>query len=54
MKWLDIENVRERATSEEFAKDSYENLIFSICRYHEFTGNKDICVYYICAFIYIC
>ncbi|ORX57930.1 hypothetical protein BCR36DRAFT_344821 [Piromyces finnis] len=38
MKWLDIENIKERATSEEFAKDSYENLIFSICRYHEFTG----------------
>jgi len=38
MHWLDLENIKERATSEEFARDSYENLIFSICRYHEFTG----------------
>ncbi|ORX85065.1 hypothetical protein BCR32DRAFT_200321 [Anaeromyces robustus] len=38
MNWLNLENIKERTTSEEFAKDSYENLIFSICRYHEFTG----------------
>ncbi|CAG8514405.1 3539_t:CDS:2, partial [Diversispora eburnea] len=28
-----------RMTTEEFARDSYENLLFSICRFHEFTGN---------------
>jgi len=38
MNWLNNDNIKERATTEEFAKDSYENLIFSICRYHEFTG----------------
>lgn len=27
-----------RATTEEFARDSYENLLFSICRFHEWTG----------------
>lgn len=26
-------------TTEEFARDSYENLLFSICRFHEYTGN---------------
>jgi len=28
----------ERVVSEEFARDSYENLLFSICRFHEVTG----------------
>ncbi|KAK9450664.1 uncharacterized protein V1518DRAFT_411382 [Limtongia smithiae] len=31
-------NVSLRVTTEEFAKDSFENLLFSICRFHEFTG----------------
>jgi len=38
MKWLDNDDIRKRSTTEEFARDSYENLIFSICRYHEFTS----------------
>lgn len=28
-----------RATTEEFALDSYQNLLFSIARFHEFTGH---------------
>ena len=28
----------ERVYSEEFARDSYENLLFSLCRFHEITG----------------
>ncbi|KAK6519420.1 hypothetical protein TWF281_003254 [Arthrobotrys megalospora] len=28
-----------RSTTEEFARDSYENLLFSICRFHEYTSN---------------
>jgi hypothetical protein len=28
----------ERMASEEFARDSYENLLFSLCRFHEITG----------------
>ena len=28
-----------RATTEEFARDSYENLLFSICRFREVTGH---------------
>ena len=30
--------VRARTTTEEFATDSFENLLFSICRFHEITG----------------
>lgn len=32
-------NVRARTTSEEFATDSFQNLLFSICRFREITGN---------------
>ncbi|KAK9370695.1 hypothetical protein V1509DRAFT_616560 [Lipomyces kononenkoae] len=28
-----------RVLTEEYARDSYENLLFSICRFYEFTGN---------------
>ncbi|KAK6358627.1 hypothetical protein TWF730_007952 [Orbilia blumenaviensis] len=28
-----------RSTTEEFARDSYENLLFGICRFHEYTSN---------------
>ncbi|CAG8601552.1 6501_t:CDS:2 [Paraglomus brasilianum] len=28
-----------RATTEEYARDSYENLLFSLCRFYEFTGH---------------
>ena len=30
-------SVRSRTSTEEFARDSYENLLFSICRFHELT-----------------
>mmetsp|Transcript_18954 Transcript_18954/g.37920 ORF Transcript_18954/g.37920 Transcript_18954/m.37920 type:complete len:339 (-) Transcript_18954:17-1033(-) len=30
--------VRARTVTEEFATDSYENVLFSICRFHEITG----------------
>jgi hypothetical protein len=30
--------VRARTTTEEYATDSFENLLFSICRFHEVTG----------------
>ncbi|CEG70160.1 hypothetical protein RMATCC62417_06107 [Rhizopus microsporus] len=32
-------NLRNRMITEEFAKDSHENLLFSICRFSEMTGN---------------
>jgi hypothetical protein len=32
-------SVPERATTEEFARDSFENVLFGICRFREFTGN---------------
>ncbi|KAK6340636.1 hypothetical protein TWF696_008960 [Orbilia brochopaga] len=32
-------SVFNRSTTEEFARDSYENLLFSICRFHEYTSN---------------
>ena len=36
--WWGHEEVRDRATTEEFACDSFDNLRFSICRFREFTG----------------
>lgn len=32
-------NVRARTTTEEFATDSFQNLMFSICRFQEVTGS---------------
>lgn len=32
-------NVRARTTAEEFATDSFQNLLFSICRFKEVTGS---------------
>ncbi|XP_057527703.1 uncharacterized protein C57A10.07 [Amaranthus tricolor] len=36
--WFGEENVRERALTEEHARDSFENLLFSVCRFRELTG----------------
>eukprot|EP00899_Mesostigma_viride_P000113 jgi/Mesvir1/10101/Mv06974-RA.1 len=36
--WFGFPYVRERAFAEEFARDSFENLLFSLCRFHELTG----------------
>jgi hypothetical protein len=36
--WPLHSNVRARTITEEFATDSFENLLFSICRFHEITG----------------
>ena len=33
-----MRTVRLRAYTEEHARDSYENLLFSLCRFHELTG----------------
>jgi hypothetical protein len=33
--WWGSESVRERASTEEFARDSFENLLFGICRFRE-------------------
>lgn len=33
------EVVRPRLIAEEYARDSYENILFSICRFHEVTGS---------------
>lgn len=32
------ESVRHRALTEEHARDSFENLLFSVCRFRELTG----------------
>lgn len=37
--WWGFPEVRERAVVEEFARDSYENLLFSIARFREVTGS---------------
>lgn len=36
--WFDHPELRARTTTEEFSRDSFENLLFSICRFYEFTG----------------
>ncbi|KAJ1654118.1 hypothetical protein IWQ61_005891 [Dispira simplex] len=36
-KWLSSKNIW-RTTTEEFARDSFENLLFSLCRFYEVTG----------------
>uniref|UniRef100_A0A7S2YSI4 DUF218 domain-containing protein n=1 Tax=Entomoneis paludosa TaxID=265537 RepID=A0A7S2YSI4_9STRA len=36
--WPRNSNVRSRTLAEEFATDSFQNLLFSICRFHEVTG----------------
>ncbi|KAJ2782197.1 hypothetical protein H4R18_002406 [Coemansia javaensis] len=38
MGWL-TNDVFRRVVTEEFARDSYENVLFSIARFHELTGN---------------
>ncbi|XP_050365215.1 uncharacterized protein C57A10.07 isoform X2 [Argentina anserina] len=37
-KWFGKEDVRQRALTEEHARDSFENLLFSVCRFRELTG----------------
>jgi len=36
--WFGIAHVRWRALTEEYARDSFENLIFSVCRFREVVG----------------
>jgi hypothetical protein len=36
--WFDHPAVAERAIVEDFARDSFENLLFGICRFREYTG----------------
>ncbi|MFN0105499.1 MAG: hypothetical protein ACKV2U_25855 [Bryobacteraceae bacterium] len=38
LNWFGHPEVRTRAITEEFARDSYENLLYSICRVREFAG----------------
>jgi len=43
-RWFDLNDstamsVANRSLTEEFARDSFENLLFSVCRFHELTGN---------------
>src|SRR5207253_4943729 len=37
--WWERAGVELRATTEEFARDSFENLLFGICRFFECTGS---------------
>ena len=36
--WFGHQGVRERATTEEFSLDSFQNLLYGICRYREVAG----------------
>ena len=44
------ESVKWRALTEEHARDSFENLLFSVCRFRELTGaypqNITVCEHY--------
>ena len=37
--WYGHERVRERALLEDHARDSFENLLFSVCRFYEAAGH---------------
>ncbi|CAA7047801.1 unnamed protein product [Microthlaspi erraticum] len=37
--WFGKKDVRSRALTEEHARDSFENLLFSVCRFRELTGS---------------
>ncbi|KAI3430725.1 hypothetical protein D9Q98_005311 [Chlorella vulgaris] len=37
-KWYGAEGVRERAFTEDRARDSFENLLFGLCRFYELSG----------------
>ena len=37
--WFGYPEVRQRATTEEFSLDSFQNLLFGFCRYREVTGS---------------
>jgi len=37
-RWWSLPEVSRRATTEEFARDSFENLLFAICRFKECAG----------------
>lgn len=37
--WWGCREVADRAITEEFARDSFENLLLGICRFREFTGH---------------
>ncbi|KAK3259201.1 hypothetical protein CYMTET_31792 [Cymbomonas tetramitiformis] len=39
LNWFGHPNVRQRSLTEAHARDSFENLIFSICRFYELTGH---------------
>lgn len=36
--WYGHEGVRDRTFTEDHARDSYENLMFGLCRFYELTG----------------
>src|SRR4051812_25701984 len=36
--WYGYPGIRERTTTEEFSRDSFENLLFGICRFREYVG----------------
>ncbi|OLY81764.1 hypothetical protein AYI68_g4126 [Smittium mucronatum] len=38
MGWI-LPEIMGRIFTEDFALDSYQNLLFSVCRFHEITGN---------------
>lgn len=48
--WTGKDDVRSRALTEEHARDSFENLLFSVCRFRELTGSypKNITVKSLC------
>lgn len=37
--WFDTQGVRNRTFTEEHARDSFENLLFGLCRFYELTGH---------------
>lgn len=42
--WWEANDVRSRATTEDYARDSFENLLFGIARFRESTGHYPRCI----------
>jgi hypothetical protein len=39
VRWLGRPDVRDRTATEDFAQDSFENLLFGLCRFRELAGH---------------
>ena len=46
--WFGYPSVRQRSATEEAARDSYENVLFGLCRFYQLTGHYPETVTVVC------